>query len=154
MTGEQQQKNHSHHLVTADLSTFLFDAHQLGNKTCPAMRGDYERYHAKQEARQANQQDPCQHELWQADFSNKAPGKRKQRSPRQASSQTSSIQLSNLRANEKPGKRRSVKGPARCLPRARVRHRTERRRPQELPLQLAADAVDQTGADRVAGIAR
>src|SRR6476659_5228133 len=42
--------------------------------------GDY----AKQEARQANQQDPCQHELWQADFSNKAPSKRKQRSPLRA----------------------------------------------------------------------
>ena len=43
-------------------------------------RRDYERTHAKDEARQADQQDPRHDEFWQADFSNKAPGKRKQRS--------------------------------------------------------------------------
>jgi hypothetical protein len=45
-----------------------------------------ERDYAKQEAGQANQQDPSQHELLRADFSNKAPGKRKQRSPLRARS--------------------------------------------------------------------
>jgi hypothetical protein len=33
------------------------------------------------------------------------------------------------------------------LPCARAWHRTERRRPHVLPLQLAPDAVEQTGAD-------
>jgi len=36
--GEQQQKHHGHHLVAADLPAFLFNAHQLGNKTCGSPR--------------------------------------------------------------------------------------------------------------------
>jgi hypothetical protein len=30
---EQLQKHHRYHLVAADLLTFLFNPHQLGNKT-------------------------------------------------------------------------------------------------------------------------
>jgi hypothetical protein len=33
MTGEQEQEQHRHHLVAADASPFLFDAHKLGDQS-------------------------------------------------------------------------------------------------------------------------
>ena len=37
MPGEQQQEQHRHHLVAADFSAFLFDAHKLGDETIAAI---------------------------------------------------------------------------------------------------------------------